>query len=298
MKSRINFEQTRKVEIVVISDVHLGTSASNAKALDSYLKSIKPEILILNGDIIDIWQFKKKFWPASHMKIIKRIFTFLSKKTKVYYVPGNHDETVRRFVGTQLGNLSVQNKVVLELGGEKVWVFHGDAFDVTMQHSRWLAKLGAVGFDLLILLNSAVNFILLRLGRQRISFATRIKKSVKKAVSFVNSFEDTVAQIASDQGFSTVICGHIHQPADKLIQVKNGHVRYLNSGDWIENLTALEYNDGEWTLYKHCEEDLSPEEEEPDSAELFNVLKNELLEKNEALLKIDFESTLRYSGNR
>jgi UDP-2,3-diacylglucosamine pyrophosphatase LpxH len=123
-----------------------------------------------------------------------------------------------------------------------------DAFDVTMQHSRWLAKLGAVGFDLLILLNSAVNFILLRLGKQRISFATRIKKSVKKAVSFVNSFEDTVAQIASDKGFSTVICGHIHQPADKLIQVKNGHVRYLNSGDWIENLTALEYNNHAWEI--------------------------------------------------
>jgi len=298
MKNRINFEHSRKVEIVVISDVHLGTSASNAKALDSYLKSIKPEILILNGDIIDIWQFKKKYWPASHMKIIKRIFTFLSKKTKVYYVPGNHDETVRRFVGTQLGNLAIQNKVVLELGGEKVWVFHGDAFDVTMQHSRWLAKLGAVGFDLLILLNSAVNFLLLRLGRQRISFATRIKKSVKKAVSFVNSFEDTVAQIASDQGFSTVICGHIHQPADKLIQVKNGHVRYLNSGDWIENLTAQEYNDGEWTLYKHCPEDFSPEEHEPDTAELFSVLKNELLENHQASLKIDFESTLRYSGNR
>jgi UDP-2,3-diacylglucosamine pyrophosphatase LpxH len=205
---------------------------------------------------------------------------------------------LRRFVGTQIGNLSVQNKVVLELEGEKVWIFHGDAFDVTMQHSRWLAKLGAVGYDLLILLNSAVNFILLGLGRQRISFAARIKKSVKSAVSFINSFEDTVARIAADQGFKTVICGHIHQPADKMIQVDKKQVRYLNSGDWIENLTALEYNEGQWSLYRHHPEDSGMEEEEPDSATLFTVLKNELMENSGLPLKIDFESPLRHTRNR
>ncbi len=298
MQSRLKTETPRAVEIVVISDVHLGTPGSNAKALENYLKSVKPDILILNGDIIDIWQFKKKYWPASHMKVIKRFFAFLSKKTKVYFIPGNHDETLRRFVGTTLGNLSVQNKVALDLNGEKVWIFHGDAFDVTMQHSRWLAKLGAVGYDLLILINSGVNFLLQSLGRQRISFASRIKKSVKKAVSFVNSFEDTVAQIACDQGFQTVICGHIHQPADKIIPVKNGQIRYLNSGDWIENLTALEYNHGKWSLYRHLQEEISPEDEEPDSAALFTVLKNELLENSESSLKFDFESPLRYSGDR
>lgn len=298
MEISLKEENQRKVEIVVISDVHLGTPGSNAKALESYLKSIKPRILILNGDIIDIWQFKKKYWPASHMKIIKRIFAFLSKKTQVYFIPGNHDEMLRKFTGTQLGNLCIQNKVVLNLPGEKVWIFHGDAFDVTMQHSRWLAKLGAVGYDLLILLNSAVNYLLQRIGRPRISFASRIKKSVKKAVSYVNSFEDTVAQIASDQGFNTVICGHIHQPADKLVTVENGHIRYLNSGDWIENLTALEYNEGNWTLYRHQEEINTQEEKEPDSAELFRVLKNELMEHPEAFLHTEFENSVRHTGNR
>ena len=291
-------ELLRKVEVVIISDVHLGTYGSNARALENYLKSIKPKILILNGDIIDIWQFSKKYWPASHMKIIKRIFSLLSKKTKVVFIPGNHDETLRRFCGTELGNLSVKNKEVLNLGGEKVWVFHGDAFDISMQHSRWLAKLGAVGYDLLILLNSAVNFILHRFGQPRISFASRIKKSVKKAVSYVNSFEDTVAGIAVEQGFDTVVCGHIHQPADKIIQVGKRSVRYLNSGDWIENLTALEYNKGEWKLYRHLDVQEQTEESEPDSAELFHVLKNELLEGSFLNSASSFESTLRHTGNR
>jgi UDP-2,3-diacylglucosamine pyrophosphatase LpxH len=291
-------EHLRKVEVVVISDVHLGTYGCNAKALESYLRTIKPKTLILNGDIIDIWQFSKKYWPSSHMKVIRRIFSFLSKKTNVIFIPGNHDETLRRFCGTNLGNLSVRNKAVLNLGGEKVWIFHGDAFDISMQHSRWLAKLGAVGYDLLILMNSAVNFMLVKLGRPRISFASRIKKSVKKAVSYVNSFEDTVAQIAVDQGFDTVICGHIHQAADKRLFTGKGSVRYLNSGDWIENLTALEYNNGEWSLYRHTEQITHTEEPEPDSAELFQVLKNELLESSLFQTEDNFESTLRHSGHR
>lgn len=278
-------DNPRKVELVVLSDVHLGTYGCNAEALESYLKSIRPKTLILNGDIIDIWQFSKKYWPASHMKIVKRIFSLLSKKTKVIFIPGNHDETLRRFCGNDIGNLSIRNKVVLDLSGEKVWIFHGDAFDISMQHSRWLAKLGAMGYDMLILMNSAVNLILHRLGQPRISFASRIKKSVKNAVSYVNSFEETVAGIAAGQGFNTVICGHIHQPSDKLIQAGNSSIRYLNSGDWIENLTALEYNNGSWSLYQHQHKDEPTEEHEPDSAELFQELKNELLEKTMSTLQ-------------
>lgn len=271
----------REIEVVVISDVHLGTYGSQAAALENYLKSIKPKILVLNGDIIDIWQFSKKYWPSSHMKIVKRIFSFLSKKsTQVYFLPGNHDEMMRKFVGLQLGRLRVENKLVLDLNGEKTWIFHGDAFDVTMQHSRWLAKLGAVGYDLLILLNSGVNNLLKILGKPRISFAGRIKKSVKKAVSTINSFEKTVAQIAADQGFGTVICGHIHQPVIKTIQVGEKEVRYLNSGDWIENLTALEYQNGNWTLYHHSIDDTAPEEAEPNSAALFSKMQKDILGNN------------------
>jgi UDP-2,3-diacylglucosamine pyrophosphatase LpxH len=271
-------KKRRKVDVVVLSDIHLGTYGCRAKALESYLKSIQPKTLILNGDIVDMWQFSKRYWPKSHMKVVRRIFTFLSKKTEVIYIPGNHDELVRKFCGTKIGRLSIQNKAVLELEGERVWIFHGDAFDITMQHSRWLVKLGAVGYDTLILLNTALNAMLQFFGKGRISFSGRIKASVKKAVSFINSFEETVAQIAVDQGFDTVICGHIHQPADKIFTFGNRSVRYLNSGDWIENLSALEYNHGEWTLHLHPDGDETSSDEDPipDKSELFNILRKEL----------------------
>ena len=279
-------EKRRSVDIVVISDVHLGTYGCRAKALESYLNSINPKTLILNGDIVDIWQFSKSYWPKSHMKVVKRFFTFLSKKTEVIYIPGNHDEMLRKFRDTKLGRLSIVNKKVLELENERVWIFHGDAFDVTMQHSRWLVKLGAVGYDLLILLNSGLNALMQMMGKSRISFSGRIKASVKKAVSYINSFEETVAQIACDQGFDTVICGHIHQPADREFTFGSKQVRYLNSGDWIENLTALEYSRGEWSLYRHPQDEEDQNEEDnslPESGELFRMLRHELLFSDEKL---------------
>lgn len=271
-------KKRRKLDVVVLSDVHLGTYGCRAKALECYLKTIEPKTLILNGDIIDMWQFSKRYWPASHMKVVKRIFTLLSKKTEVIYIPGNHDELIRKFSGMKLGRLSIQNKAVLELENEKVWIFHGDAFDITMQHSRWLVKLGAVGYDILILLNAALNSLLNFFGKSRISFSGKIKASVKTAVSYVNSFEQTVAQIAIDQGFDTVICGHIHQPADKIFTFGKKQVRYLNSGDWIENLSALEYNNGEWTLHQHPDNEESSNEDDaiPDKNELFQLLQIEL----------------------
>lgn len=269
------------MDIVVLSDVHLGTYGCRAKALENYLKTIRPKTLILNGDIVDIWQFSKSYWPQSHMKVVKRFFTFLSKRTEVIYIPGNHDEMLRKFSGTKLARLSIVNKKVLELGNERVWIFHGDAFDVTMQHSRWLVKLGAIGYDLLILLNSGLNAVMLALGKSRISFSGKIKASVKTAVSFINAFEETVSQIAADQGFDTVICGHIHQPADKVFSFGAKEVRYLNSGDWIENLTALEYHKGEWSLYRHPNDEEenagSPEDSIPEPVELYAMLRSELL---------------------
>src|ERR1035437_4159579 len=149
----------REVELVAISDVHLGTYGCHAKELLQYLKSINPKKLILNGDIIDIWQFSKHYWPTSHMQVIKHITGLMAGGVEVYYVTGNHDEMLRRFVGFKMGSLKIVNKVVLKLDGRSAWVFHGDVFDVTMQHAKWLTKLGAIGYDLLILINRAVNFI-------------------------------------------------------------------------------------------------------------------------------------------
>lgn len=241
----------RVVELVVISDVHLGTYGCQAAALNDYLKSIRPEILVLNGDIIDIWQFSKRYWPKSHMKVIQRIFKLLSTGTKVYYLTGNHDEMMRKFSGSSLGNLEIQDKLILHLDGHRMWFFHGDVFDVTMKHSKWLAKLGGIGYDVLILLNSMVNRALTSFGKERVSFSKKIKQSVKQAVSFIDDFESTAIEIAIDNGFTHVICGHIHQPQIRQAQTERGSVTYLNSGDWIENLTALEYHHGKWSVHHH-----------------------------------------------
>jgi UDP-2,3-diacylglucosamine pyrophosphatase LpxH len=147
-------KQKRSIDILVISDIHLGTYGCHAKELLHYLKSIRPKQVVLNGDIIDIWQFSKSYWPKSHMKVIKHLIGWMGKGIKTYYVTGNHDEMLRKFEGLKMGALRIVNKVVLELPeGKRAWVFHGDVFDVTMQHSKWLAKLGAVGYDTLILIN-------------------------------------------------------------------------------------------------------------------------------------------------
>lgn len=252
-------DKKRKVELVIISDVHLGTYGCQAGELLHYLKTIDPNKLVLNGDIIDIWQFSKHYWPNSHMKVIKQLTSMLSNGTQITYIPGNHDEMLRKFAGFKLGKFKIANKLVLKLAdGSKAWIFHGDVFDVTMKYSKWLAKLGATGYDLLILLNTFCNFILTRMGRKRISLSKRIKNSVKKAVKYINDFEQIATDIALENGYDYVVCGHIHHPVIKPLEFKQGFVTYLNSGDWVEHLTALEYDDGNWTLYRQkpgtCEE--------------------------------------------
>lgn len=249
----------RDLEIVVISDLHLGTYGCQAKEILKYLKSIKPKILILNGDIIDIWQFSKRYWPDSHMKVLRKILKFISEGVTVYYLTGNHDELLRKFDGMEIGNFHLQNKLVLDINGEKAWFFHGDIFDVTMQHSKWLAKLGSVGYDILIIINSCTNFLLNMIGREKMSFSKKIKAHFKDAVKFINNFENVAADLAIENRYAQVICGHIHQPEIKNIKTSSGSVLYLNSGDWVENLTALEYNNKQWTLFKYDSKDFEKE---------------------------------------
>jgi len=236
----------------VLSDIHLGTYGCHATELVRYLKSIAPRTLVLNGDIIDIWQFSKKYFPASHMAVIKEFTRMMSHGARIHYIPGNHDEMLRKFVGQELGNLVIDNKAVLELDGKKAWIFHGDVFDVTMKHSRWVAKLGGKGYDMLIILNRIVNHVLMKLGREKISLSKRIKDSVKAAVKFISDFEETATQIGISKGYDYVVCGHIHQPTMRTVQNDEGSILYLNSGDWIENLTGLEYDCGKWTLYQYA----------------------------------------------
>lgn len=244
----------RNIKVAVISDVHLGTYGCHAKAVNRYLKSINPEILVLNGDIVDIWQFSKRYWPDSHMKVVQRIFKMMANGTKVYYLTGNHDEMLRKFTDFRLGKLELLDKLVLDLDGKKAWIFHGDVFDISMKHSKLLAKLGAVGYDTLIVLNSMVNWVSQKLGRGKVSFSKRIKNSVKQAIKFIDDFEETATSIAIENGYDYVLCGHIHQPAMRSVKTDKGETLYLNSGDWVENLTALEYNDKKWSLYHYKDE--------------------------------------------
>jgi len=255
-----SYKKKRNVEVVVISDVHLGTYGCHAKELLSYLKSINPSIVILNGDIIDIWQFSKRYWPKSHMKVLKYIMGWISEGKEIHYITGNHDEMFRKFVDFNMGTFSIKNKVVLELDGKKAWFFHGDVFDISIKHTKWLAKLGAIGYDFLILINRAVNTISHFFGKEKVSLSKKIKDSVKSAIKFINNFEETVTTIAIDNQFDYVVCGHIHQPNIKEVVNNKGSVTYLNSGDWVENLTALEYNNKQWSIYKY--EDFHYQKEE------------------------------------
>jgi len=254
----------RKVELVILSDVHLGTYGAHAKELVSYLQSIKPKTLVLNGDIIDIWQLRKRYFPKSHLQVIKKIISLAAKGTKVYYITGNHDEKLRKFSPVEFGNISILDKLVLNLDGKKAWIFHGDVFDASIQHTKWIAKLGGWGYDFLIILNSFINWCLVSLGRPKYSLSKKIKNSVKKAVSFITDFEETAAELAIENHFDYVICGHIHQPQMRKVETPQGDCLYLNSGDWIENLTALEYDKGIWSLMEYEKQNL-PETQEDES---------------------------------
>ena len=275
----INFKfkktlKKRKVELVVISDVHLGTFGSHAKELYNYLNSIRPKTLVLNGDIIDIWQFRKSYFPKAHLKVIQKIIGFATKGTKIYYITGNHDEMLRKFSDINMGNLVLVDKLILEFDGKKAWIFHGDVFDSSVQHSKWIAKLGSLGYDYLILLNRFVNWCLFKIGKEPYSFSKKIKASVKKAVKHISDFEETATELAIEKKYDYVICGHIHEPKIFYKENSNGKVLYLNSGDWIENLTALEYNKKRWKIYNYSETD--PVEEE-NLFEMEDVLSSQIM---------------------
>lgn len=246
--------EKRSVNVVVMSDLHLGTYGCHATEIVNYLKSISPQILVLNGDIIDGWQFSKRYFPTSHLQVIKEIMNLITRGTRVIYITGNHDEMMRRYSDIQIGNFQLTDKVVIEIDGKMTWIFHGDVFDATTKGSaKLLAKLGGHGYDLLILLNRFINYGLRLVGKEKMSLSKKVKDSVKQAVSWIGNFEQTAAELAIAKKYDYVICGHIHQPQKRLVETKDGKVMYMNSGDWIENLTALEYNNNEWEIFHYDE---------------------------------------------
>jgi UDP-2,3-diacylglucosamine pyrophosphatase LpxH len=277
----------RKVEVLVFSDVHLGTYGAKAEALLQYLHSIDPTIVVINGDLIDGWQFSSNYFPKAHVQVLRKLLEWAAQGKEMYYVAGNHDEMMRKFIGLRLMNVEICNKVKLSLDGKTAWFFHGDVFDVTMQHSKWIAKMGAKGYAFLIVLNKIVNFFAQKAGLGKISLSKRIKEGVKNRVKssshIKQSFEQTAAEIAIEQGYDYVLCGHTHQALIRSFNNAHGQTCYLNSGDWVESLTALEYQEGKWQLYQYGQDthtqsiDIEALIDNMDLKELFGQLVGEVV---------------------
>lgn len=248
----------RKLDICVISDAHLGTYGCYADELLTYLSSIDTKTLILNGDMIDIWQFKTSYFPPSHLNVVKKILSMASQGTKVYYIQGNHDDIKARFAGMDLGMITFCKKLVLDLNGKKTWFFHGDIFDVPFLPVKWLAKLGTLGFDMVLSLNKTVNWFLKKRKKEKFSLSDKIRKDANDSVRYIEDFERKVVDLALEGNFDTVVCGHIHKPKKQLIEREHGNLLYLNSGDWVEHMTAMEYSFKRWKLYRYEHDKLSP----------------------------------------
>ncbi|MEL7124355.1 MAG: UDP-2,3-diacylglucosamine diphosphatase, partial [Bacteroidota bacterium] len=190
-----------------------------------------------------------------HIQVIQRILKMAAKGTKVYYITGNHDDALRRYTDFAAGNIHLRDKLELQLKGKSYWIFHGDIFDLFIKYSPFVSRLGGKTYDYLVLANRIINKMRTFFGFNRMSFSKKIKNSVKKAVKFINDFEETALNLAVEKNYDYVICGHIHQPQMRTEEYKGQKVTYLNSGDWIENLTALEYKWGRWSIYEYDEMD-------------------------------------------
>lgn len=261
-----------------ISDVHLGTRGCKAAHLNAFLKAHKCEYLYLVGDIIDGWRIKQGwYWPSLHNRIVRRIMKKAEKEgTKVIYITGNHDEFLREYVdehAIKMGNISIVNETEHEtVGGERIWIVHGDAYDGVTKYHKWVAFAGDMGYNFLIWANSYLNTIRKWMGLKYWSLSKAIKNKVKGAVSYMFEFEETVAREAIKRDVDGVICGHIHHAAKREIKMSFSDERgirgvmYYNCGDWVESCTALvENSNGEIEILQWAEvghEDPSVEDDE------------------------------------
>jgi UDP-2,3-diacylglucosamine pyrophosphatase LpxH len=220
-----------------ISDVHLGTPGCQANYLLDFLKSHESETLYLVGDILDGWHLKKGwYWPQTHNDVVQKILRKGRKGTRVVYIPGNHDESVRQFIGLTFGEIEVLEDVIhTTAAGKRLWITHGDLFDGVMQHARWLAYVGDSAYTLILKLNRWFNAIRVRMGLPYWSLSQYLKHQVKNAVNFISAFEHVMTEEARRRDCDGVVCGHIHKAEIRDI---NGML-YANDGDWVESLTAL-----------------------------------------------------------
>ena len=227
-----------------ISDVHLGTPGCQAKFLLDFLKHNESDTLYLVGDIIDGWRLKKSiYWPQSHNDVVQKILRKARKGTEVVYVPGNHDESVRQFLGLSFGEIKVVPEAIhTTADGRKLWITHGDLFDGVMQYAKWLAYVGDNLYSLILYFNRYLNLLRIRMVMQYWSLSQYLKHQVKNAVSYIADFEMIMAREARLRGCQGVVCGHIHKAEIRMID----NLLYCNDGDWVESLTALvETHEGE-----------------------------------------------------
>jgi UDP-2,3-diacylglucosamine pyrophosphatase LpxH len=235
------------VRTVWISDLHLGTPGCQAEALLDFLRDVECETLYLVGDIIDGWQLRRQwYWPQTHNDVVQKLLRKARKGTRVVFVPGNHDEFARKYLGHNFGGVDVVEECIHELAdGRRLWVTHGDLFDGVIQHAKWLAYLGDHAYEFTLKLNRYLNSCRARLGLPYWSLSRYLKFKVKRAVSYVGDFEAAVAREARARGLQGVVCGHIHHAEMRTID----GVLYCNDGDWVESLTALvEHADGRLAL--------------------------------------------------
>ena len=226
-----------KYQAIVVSDLHLGTKDSKAEEFIEFLEKHPTDLLILNGDIIDGWALNRGAkWKKQHTKVISKLLK-LSNKTQIIWIRGNHDEFLQEFMGNHFGGIEIREDYVLDIRNtvESYYIFHGDVIDIFITKYKWLSKIGAVGYDFALWLNRWYNKYRVWRKLPYQSISQKIKSGVKAATNYVNDFEVTALSMATKKGCHGVRCGHIHQPEDRMINGK----RYLNSGDWVENMTAI-----------------------------------------------------------
>jgi UDP-2,3-diacylglucosamine pyrophosphatase LpxH len=237
----------RRVRAVFVSDIHLGTAGCQAKALLDFLKHHPSDNLYLVGDIVDGWQLRRRwFWPQAHNDVVQKLLRRARKGCRVVFIPGNHDEFARAFVGHQFGGIEVHEDTVhTTADGRTLWVTHGDYFDGVIQCAKWLAYLGDNAYEFTLKLNRYLNTLRARMGLPYWSLSAYLKQKVKTALNYVTDFEKAVAQEARQRGHDGVVCGHIHRAEMRTID----GTLYCNDGDWVESRTALvEHFDGRLEL--------------------------------------------------
>ncbi len=234
----------RTYRTIWISDVHLGMEGSKADDLLEFLKQSESEFLYLVGDIVDGWRLKRRwYWPQSHNDVIQKVLRKARKGTKVWYIPGNHDEAARDYIGTEFGGVTVVDDVIHETAdGRRLLVIHGDRFDAVVKYAKWIARVGDHVYVMLLRLNTGLNFVRRRLGLDYWSLSAYLKHKAKSAVVYVGNYEKTLSDEARRRGVDGVVCGHIHTAEMSNME----GILYCNDGDWVESCTALvEHSSGE-----------------------------------------------------